>query len=57
MHSRLYRLIEKHQRIDVLLRLAEQRRAADRSEIEQLRGLKSKVKQLILRCTLRTAHS
>ena len=57
MHPRLFRLIEKHQRIDELLRLAQQRRAADRAEIAQLRSLKAKSKQLIQRFIVRTAHS
>lgn len=57
MHPRLFRLIEKHQRVDELLRLAQQRRAADRAEIAQLRSLKAKSKQLIQHFILRTAHS
>ncbi|WP_343517806.1 DUF465 domain-containing protein [Sphingomonas sp.] len=47
MHPRLFRLIEKHQRIDDLLRLAQQR--ADGSDIHRLRILKMKAKHLIAR--------
>lgn len=49
MHPRLFRLIEKHQRIDEQLRIAQRR--ADRSEVDRLRGLKMKAKQLIHRFT------
>ena len=47
MQPRLFRLIEKLQRIDDLLRHAQQR--ADGAEIDRLSGLKSKAKQLIRR--------
>lgn len=47
MHPRLFRLIEKHQRIDERLRLAQLR--ADGSQIVRLRILKAKVKHLIRR--------
>ena len=55
MPPRLFRLIEKHQRIDELLRFAQQR--ADGHEIARLRSLKLKAKQLIHRCTMRAATS
>lgn len=55
MHPRLFRLIETHQRIDERLRLAQRR--ADRPEIDRLRDLKLKVKQLIHRFTLRPVLS
>jgi uncharacterized protein YdcH (DUF465 family) len=45
LHPRLFRLIEKHQRIDDRLRHAQLR--ADRSEIDRLRILKIKAKHLI----------
>ena len=56
MHPRLFRLIEKHQRIDERLRLAQRRPAAE-AEIVQLRRLKAKAKELIHRFTMRTALS
>lgn len=55
MHPRLFRLIERHQRIDELLRFAQQR--ADGSEIVRLRSLKMKAKQLIHRFTIRASVS
>ena len=53
MHPRLFRLIEKHQRIDDLLRFAQQR--ADGAEIARLRWLKTRAKQLIHRFARRAA--
>ncbi|RXZ65514.1 DUF465 domain-containing protein [Pelagerythrobacter rhizovicinus] len=53
MHSRLFRLIERHQRIDELLRFAQQR--ADSHEVARLRSLKRKAKGLIHRFTMRAA--
>ena len=55
MHPRLYRLIEKHQRIDEALRIAQQRRWADLAEIKRLQDLKSRAKDLIHHFTLRAA--
>lgn len=55
MHARLFRLLEKHQRIDELLRAAQRRPAADRVEVDRLQGLKAKAKYLIHRSTLRAA--
>ena len=54
MHPRLFRLLEKHQRIDDRLRAA-LRRPADPVEVELLQGLKAKAKQLIHRSTLGVA--
>jgi uncharacterized protein YdcH (DUF465 family) len=55
LHPRLFRLLEKHQRIDESLRMAQRRRVADWAEIDRLRRLKIKAKDLIHRFTLRTA--
>lgn len=55
MHPRLFRLIERHQRIDELLRFAQQR--ADGHEVARLRSLKLKAKQLIRRFTMRASIS
>ena len=57
MHSRLYRLIEKHQRIDEALRLAQHRRQSDQIEIVRLKKLKLRVKDLIHRFTRSPAHA
>lgn len=57
MHSRLYRLIEKHQRIDEALRLAQHRREPDQIEIVRLKKLKLRVKDLIHRFTRSPAHA
>lgn len=51
MHPRLYRLIEKHQRIDEALRFAQLRRQADGTDIVRLKKLKLRVKHLIHRFT------
>ncbi len=55
MHPRLFRLIEKHQRIDDLLRTALER--ADGPEINRLRILKTKAKHLINRFTAARAFA
>ena len=55
MHPRLFRLIERHQRIDELLRFAQSR--ADHHEVVRLRTLKLKAKRLIERATLKAAFS
>lgn len=47
MHPRLFRLIEKHQRIDELLRVAQ--RCADPDEVARLRSRKAKAKHLMAR--------
>lgn len=51
MHPRLFRLLEKLQRIDELLRRAERR--SDRPEIDRLRFLKRKARQLTHRFAAR----
>jgi hypothetical protein len=55
VHPRLFRLLEKHQRIDELLRAAQRRPAADRVELDRLQDLKTRAKHLIYRSTLRPA--
>ena len=57
MHSRLYWLIEKHQRIDEALRLAQHRREPDQIEIVRLKKLKLRVKDIIHRFTRSPAHA
>ena len=57
MHSRLYRLLEAHQRIDGWLRLEEQRRWNDRFRILRLKKLKIRVKDLIHRYTLQSGRA
>jgi len=52
MHSRLYRLLEAHQRIDGQLRVEQQRRWKDWFRIVRLKKLKLRVKDLIHRQTL-----
>lgn len=54
MHPRLFRLIEKHQRIDELLRGAQPQ--AHGMEIVRLRSLKRKVKHLIARSSIAQAR-
>lgn len=51
MHPRLYRLTEKHQRIDESLRLARSRPHPDWAEVVRLKELKLRVKGLIYRFT------
>lgn len=55
VHLRLFRLIEMHQRIDELLRFAQQR--ADGREVARLCSLKLRARQLIHRFTRRAAIS
>ena len=57
MHSRLYRLLEAHQRIDGHLRLEQQRRWKDRFRILRLKKLKLRVKNLIHRYTLQAGRA
>lgn len=57
MNPRLYTLIEKHQRIDERLRLAERRHAADPLEVEWLRAAKDMAKHAISRFMLRNAQA
>ena len=54
MHPRLYRLMEKHQRIDSLLQLEQRRPWRDPSRIMRLKRLKLRIKDLIYRFTLRS---
>ena len=57
MHSRLYRLLEAHQRIDGQLRLEQRRRRKDWFRIAHLKKLKLRVKDLIHRQTLQTGRA
>ncbi|MCF2515858.1 YdcH family protein [Sphingomonas sp. G124] len=56
MHPRLYRLIEKHQRIDRLLELEQRRAGRDPFRVMRLKKLKLRVKDLIHRFTFRSAR-
>ena len=47
MHPHLYRLMEKHQRIDGLLQIEQRRRRRDPFRIMRLKKLKLRVKDLI----------
>lgn len=49
MNARLYRLMEKHQRIDRLLELERRRKWRDPFRILRLKKLKLRVKDLIRR--------
>jgi uncharacterized protein YdcH (DUF465 family) len=49
MHSRLYRLIETHRRIDDALRAERQRPSADWQRVQMLKKLKLRVKDLASR--------
>ena len=55
MHPRLYRLIEKHQRIDRALRDEQSRPRPDSLRLIQLKRLKLRAKELIHRFTRRPA--
>lgn len=55
MHPRLFRLLEKHQRIDERLYAARRQLNIDRREVAHLSELKAKVKLLIDRLTLQPA--
>ena len=57
MHSRLYRLLEAHQRIEGQLRLEQRRRWKDWFRIAHLKKLKLRVKDLIHRQTLQTGRA
>ncbi len=57
MHPRLYRLIEKHQRIDDALRVEQRRRLPDAFRLMRLKKLKLRAKDLIHRMTRRTARA
>jgi uncharacterized protein YdcH (DUF465 family) len=53
MHPRLYRLMEKHQRIDRLLQIEQRRRWSDPFRLMRLKKLKLRVKDLIHRVAMR----
>ena len=53
MHPRLYRLMEKHQRIDRLLQIEQRRPWHNPFRIMRLKKLKLRVKDLIHRFTAR----
>lgn len=55
MHPRLFRLMEKHQRIDRLLQLEQRRRWSDPFRLIRLKKLKLRIKDLIRRFTARRA--
>ena len=57
MHPRLYRLMEKHQRIDRLLQLEQRRRWRDPLQIARLKKLKLRVKALIHHFAARSASA
>jgi len=49
MSNRVYRLLERHQKLDELLRRAQSRRFADPHEIGRLKKLKLAIKDRIAR--------
>lgn len=51
MHPRLYRLLEKHQRVDERLRQEQRRSRPDWLRVMQLERLKLRIKDLIDRMT------
>ena len=57
MNPRLYRLMEKHQRIDHLIQLEQGRRWRDPFRLIQLKKLKLRVKDLIRRQTLQAGRT
>ena len=57
MNSRLYRLIEKHQRIDRALRDEQRRAAPDTLQLMRLKRLKLRAKDLIERFLRKTARA
>jgi hypothetical protein len=57
MHPRLYRLLEKHQRIDEQLRLELHRPLPDGLKLVRLKQLKLKIKDVIHRWTLRPSNA
>ena len=56
VHPRLFRLMEWHQQIDQMLRMAQQRSAPDSAELQQLQNSKRRAKRLINRVILRIAY-
>lgn len=57
MHPRLYRLLEKHQRIDEQLRHEQHRPKPDGFKVVRLKRLKLKIKDLIHRFTRRAVRT
>jgi hypothetical protein len=55
MSNRVYRLLERHQRLDDRLRLAQSLRFADPFEIRRLKKIKLAIKDRIARLTNRSA--
>jgi len=51
MSHRMYRLMERHQKLDGLLALARQSRCVDPLEVARLKKLKLRIKELIHRFT------
>ena len=56
MHPRLYRLLEKHQRIDDRLRREQRRTRPDWLRVMQLKRLKLRIKDLIYRMTRKSVR-
>lgn len=56
MHPRLYRLLEKHQRIDQLIQLEQSRSWRDPFRLLRLKKLKLRAKDLIRRFASRSAR-
>ncbi|HEY0628929.1 MAG TPA: YdcH family protein [Sphingomicrobium sp.] len=56
MHPRLYRLMDKHQRIDRLIRLEQSSSWQDPIRLARLKKLKLRVKDLIQRFASRSAR-
>jgi len=57
MNARLFRLLEKHQRVDEALRREQRAKARDLRRLQRLEALKRRVKQLINRMILRAARA
>lgn len=55
MSNRVFRLMERHRRLDDLLRLAQNRRWADPMEIARLKKLKLAIKDRLARLTRKPA--
>lgn len=57
MSDRIYRLLERHQKLDALLNAARNRRWADPFEIARLKKLKLMIKDRLHRLAKRTASA
>jgi uncharacterized protein YdcH (DUF465 family) len=57
MSNRVYRLLERHQKLDDLLRLAHARRSANPFEILRLKQLKLAIKHRLAKLTRSAAPS